>query len=144
MLKSLVVLVTAILGLGIAVNPASAATGGGCTITNVLGVWNISVCISYRGSDKMLLPDFYINSIVPQYSGHGEFYHEVLVHADGRSQVVDNVYTPAIGHNGPVPCYASIFGSSGSVRNKVELWNKSSGSGGYVIATAYSPWVNYP
>jgi hypothetical protein len=139
------VLVIAILGLGFAADPAPAsarASGGGCNITNVVGVWNISVCISYRSSDQMLLPDYYINAIVPQYSGHGELYHEVVVRADGRYQVVSNVYTPSRGHNGPTMVRRESMGGSGSVRNRVELF--ASSNSGSPLATAYSPWLNFP
>jgi hypothetical protein len=122
--------------------PASAASGGGCRDSSN-SIAHVGVCISWRPSDKVMLPDIYVNRVSVN---HSTMWWHVEVHrADGVAQVNANYTHRGTGHYGPTRHRGDSFGAGGTVR--AVAWFQSMGDDGRTVNWAgpfYSPWLNYP
>ena len=104
---------------------------------------SVGVCISYRGSDKSLLPDIYVHSTILADSSW--WWHVEIQRADGATWVNANYTHEGNQHYGPTRHPISGIGAGGTVRTLVRL--ESLGCCGGSVTWAgpfYSPWVSYP
>lgn len=133
---------TLLLALAVGAQPARAASGGGCRDSSN-SIVHVGVCISYRPSDRMLLPDFYVNWSF--YSSNSFWWYIELQRADGRRVIIGGDPNRGVGHYGPYRVSTSGIGAGGTIRTMIKL--NSLGCCGDVVTWAgpfYSPWLNYP
>ena len=106
------------------------ASGGGCAVT-----YGASSCISFRGSDKTLNGDFYVESLDHISSlGTASFYFSI----GGVDVYQYSVRTSYIGHYPAVSI--SVGSGSGYANSIVDFYDSA---GGYLM-TAVSPTQWYP
>jgi hypothetical protein len=136
------VLAAVVLALSLGARPAAAASGGGCR-DSANSIVRVGVCISYRPSDRTVLPDFYVNWSF--FSGNSFWWYMELQRADGRRYLMGAYPHKGVGHYGPYPVSTSNLGAGGTWRTMIKF--ESLGCCGDVVTWAgpfYSPWLNYP